>query len=121
MGPNCPQQEGPTPKEGGQQPSCRLTQQTRNSEKVVVDQAESTTVKEEKSTIAEPKMTAKELKVINLSNDPNITKPISISKSFSAKERKCLIDLLHEYKDVFAWDYHEMPGIDPGLDRKSVV
>ena len=85
MGPNCPQQEGPTPKEGGQQPSCRLIQQTRNSEKVVVDQAESMTVKEEKSTIAEPKMTAKEeLKVINLSNDPNVSKPVSISMSLSA-------------------------------------
>ena len=66
-------------------------------------------------------MTPKEeLEVINLSDDPNITKPISISKSFSAKERKCLIDLLHEYKDVFAWDYHEMPGIDPGLVAHSL-
>uniref|UniRef100_A0A2N9G179 Reverse transcriptase domain-containing protein n=1 Tax=Fagus sylvatica TaxID=28930 RepID=A0A2N9G179_FAGSY len=40
--------------------------------------------------------------------------------SLSAKERKCLIDLLHEYKDVFAWDYHEMPGIDPGLVAHSL-
>jgi hypothetical protein len=59
VGPNCPQQEGPTPQEGGLQPSCHLTQQTGNSEEVVVDQAESTAVKEKKSTTAEPKMTAK--------------------------------------------------------------
>ena len=35
--------------------------------------------------------------------------------SLSAEERKCLVDLLHEYKNVFAWDYDEMPGIDLGL------
>uniref|UniRef100_A0A2N9G8A8 RNase H type-1 domain-containing protein n=1 Tax=Fagus sylvatica TaxID=28930 RepID=A0A2N9G8A8_FAGSY len=94
---------------------------TENSGKVVVDQPQSTTMSKEKSTTAEPNITSKEeLEVINLSNDPDITKPISISKSLSAKERKCLIDLLHEYKDVFAWDYHEMPGIDPGLVAHSL-
>uniref|UniRef100_A0A2N9HIL5 RNase H type-1 domain-containing protein n=1 Tax=Fagus sylvatica TaxID=28930 RepID=A0A2N9HIL5_FAGSY len=181
--PQC--QEGPTPEEGGLQPSCHLTQQTENSGKVawpavdqiesmainferpavdqiesmavdserpvvdqeestamdpggstvdhasstvrnsgaeaVADQTESTTMSKEKSTTAEPNITSKEeLEVINLSDDPDITKPISISKSLSAKERKCLIDLLHEYKDVFAWDYHEMPGIDPGLVAHSL-
>ena len=59
MGPDCPLQEGPTPEEGGLQRSCHLTQQTENSEGVVIDQAESTVVKAEKSTTAEPKMTAK--------------------------------------------------------------
>ena len=121
MGPDCSQQEGPTPEGGGLQPSCHLTQQTGNSEEVVVDQAESIAVKEEKSTTAEPKMTAKEeLEVINLSDDLDVNKPISISMSLSAEERKCLIDLLHEYKDVFAWDYDEMPGIDPGFVAHSL-
>uniref|UniRef100_A0A2N9HQN2 Uncharacterized protein n=1 Tax=Fagus sylvatica TaxID=28930 RepID=A0A2N9HQN2_FAGSY len=94
----------------------------RNSgAEAVADQTESTTMSKEKSTTAEPNITSKEeLEVINLSDDPDITKPISISKSLSAKERKCLIDLLHEYKDVFAWDYHEMPGIDPGLVAHSL-
>jgi hypothetical protein len=181
VGPDCPQQEGPTPEEGGLRPLYHLIQQTENSEKPavdqtesmainyerlavdqtesmamnskkvaedqtestvmspggftvdhvrstvmnsdeedMVDQTESTTMRKEKSTTAEPNMTSKEeLEVINLSDDPNISKPISISKSLSAKERKCLIDL-HEYKDVFAWDYDEMPGIDPGLVAHSL-
>jgi hypothetical protein len=197
VGPDCPQQEGPTPEEGGLQPSCHLIQQTENSGKVVVDQLQSTTMNSEEvtvdharsmvmnpqvvavdqtrsiaantekaakdqtestttnpegstvdhsqstvmnseeedavdqtestarrrkeSTTAEPNLTSKEeLEVIDLSDNPDITKPVSISKSLSAKERKCLIDLLHEYKDVFAWDYHEMPGIDPGLVAHSL-
>ena len=78
-------------------------------------------MKEEKSTTAEPKMTAKEeLEVINLSDDPDVNKPISISTSLSAEERKCLIDLLHDYKDMFAWNYDEMPGIDLGLVAHSL-
>ena len=90
-------------------------------EEAMVDQAESTAMKEKKSTIAEPNMTAKEeLEVINLSDDPHVNKPISISMSLSTEERKCLIDLLYEYKDVFAWDYDEMPGIDPGLMAHSL-
>ena len=87
----------------------------------MVDQTESMAVKEEKSTTTEPKMTAKEeLEVINLSDDPDVNKPISINMSLSAEERKCLIDLLHEYKDVFAWDYKEMPEIDPRLVAHSL-
>ena len=42
------------------------------------------------------------------------------SMSLSTEERKCLIDLLYEYKDVFAWDYDEMPGIDSGLVAHSL-
>ena len=92
-----------------------------SGEEAMVDQTESTTMRKEKSTTVEPNMTSKEeLEVINLSNDPDISKSISISKSLSAKERKCLIDLLHEYKDVFAWDYHEMPRIDLGLVAHSL-
>uniref|UniRef100_A0A2N9FTQ8 Integrase catalytic domain-containing protein n=1 Tax=Fagus sylvatica TaxID=28930 RepID=A0A2N9FTQ8_FAGSY len=92
-----------------------------SEEEDAVDQTESTARRRKESTTAEPNLTSKEeLEVINLSDDPDITKPISISKSLSAKERKCLIDLLHEYKDVFAWDYHEMPGIDPGLVAHSL-
>uniref|UniRef100_A0A2N9EG78 RNA-directed DNA polymerase n=1 Tax=Fagus sylvatica TaxID=28930 RepID=A0A2N9EG78_FAGSY len=92
-----------------------------SEEEAITDQTGSTTMGKAKSTTAEPNMTSKEeLEVINLSNDPDISKPISISKSLFAKERKCLIDLLHEYKDVFAWDYHEMPGIDPGLVAHSL-
>jgi hypothetical protein len=35
-------------------------------------------------------------------------------------ERTCLINLLREYQDVFAWKYDEMPGIDLGLVAHSL-
>ncbi len=49
-----------------------------------------------------PNITTKEdLEVINLSNDPNISKPVSIHISLSTVERNNLIGLLKEYQDVF--------------------
>ena len=51
MGPDCPQQEGPTPEEGGLQPSCHLIQQIENSGKVVVDQLQSTAMSSEEAMV----------------------------------------------------------------------
>jgi hypothetical protein len=50
-----------------------------------------------------------------LSDNPETQRPISISASLSTKERTSLVKLLKEYQDVFAWQYNEMPGLDPGL------
>jgi hypothetical protein len=50
-----------------------------------------------------------------LSDNPEIQHPISISASLSAEERTSLVKLLKEYQDVFAWQYDEMPSLDPGL------
>ena len=38
---------------------------------------------------------------------------VQISKGLLEEEKRRLIDLLKEYKDVFAWDYEEIPGLDP--------
>uniref|UniRef100_A0A2N9H877 Integrase catalytic domain-containing protein n=1 Tax=Fagus sylvatica TaxID=28930 RepID=A0A2N9H877_FAGSY len=78
-------------------------------------------VKLEKSAEVDSKIIPMEdLEVINLSHDPSVDKPVSISTSLSAVERACLISLLKEYQDVFAWKYDEMPGIDSGLVAHSL-
>uniref|UniRef100_A0A2N9FE10 Uncharacterized protein n=1 Tax=Fagus sylvatica TaxID=28930 RepID=A0A2N9FE10_FAGSY len=61
-----------------------------------------------------------ELEVINLSSDPDVNRPVSISASLSVEERMHLVELLKEYQDVFAWQYDEMPGIDPKLVAHSL-
>ena len=45
---------------------------------------------------------SEELEMINLSNDPNVELPISISSLLSLFEKTQLISLLKEYRDVFA-------------------
>ena len=69
----------------------------------------------------DPKISTKEeLEVIDLSSNPNEHKPVSISASLSVDDRMHLIKLLKEYQDVFAWQYDEMPEIDPKLVAHSL-
>uniref|UniRef100_A0A2N9IMP1 Integrase catalytic domain-containing protein n=1 Tax=Fagus sylvatica TaxID=28930 RepID=A0A2N9IMP1_FAGSY len=92
-------------------PSCLTVNATDTPESA--DTAETVT--------ADPKISAKEeLEVINLSSDPNVHRPVSISASLSVEERMHLVELLKEYQDVFAWQYDEMPGIDPKLVAHSL-
>ncbi|PIN05643.1 hypothetical protein CDL12_21813 [Handroanthus impetiginosus] len=40
-------------------------------------------------------------------------RPIFVSTLLSLDEEKQYFDILSEYRDVFAWTYKEMPGLDP--------
>ena len=52
---------------------------------------------------------------VDLGSGSQEPRPISISASLTEKEKSELVLLLKEFKDVFAWDYSEMPRLDPGL------
>ena len=60
-------------------------------------------------------MAVEELEEVDLGSDLQKPRPISISAILTEKEKLELILLLKEFKDVFAWDYNEMPGLNPGL------
>ena len=60
-------------------------------------------------------MAEEELEEVDLGSGSQEPRPISISASLTEKEKSELILLLKEFKDVFAWDYSEMPELDPGL------
>ena len=53
-----------------------------------------------------------ELVEVNL-NDGGKERMVKISKGLPEEEKRRLIALLKEYKDVFAWDYDEMLELDP--------
>ena len=55
------------------------------------------------------------LEEVDLSDDPNVKKPISINAYVSLEERGHLIALLKQNIDLFAWGYHEMPKLYPTL------
>ena len=59
-------------------------------------------------------MAEEELAEVDLGSSSQEPRPISISASLTKKESE-LVLLLKEFKDVFAWDYSEMPGLDPRL------
>ena len=74
-------------------------------------------------------MAEEELEEVDLGSNSQEPRLISISASLTETEKLELILMLKEFKDVFAWDYNEMPGLDPRLvahtlnvdpeDRKS--
>ena len=68
------------------------------------------TVEKDTQVIAKEK-----LEEVDLSSDPLKSRPISISSKLSGEENSELILLLKEFRDVFAWDYNKMPGLDLGL------
>ena len=57
----------------------------------------------------------KEFEEVNLGSGSQQSRPISISANLTEKDKSKLVLLLKEFKDVFAWDYSEMSGLDPGL------
>jgi len=56
--------------------------------------------------------TVDDLKELNLGNkeEPHL---IYVSSLLTQEEEKEYFDLLSKYKDVFAWSYKEMSGLDP--------
>jgi hypothetical protein len=58
--------------------------------------------------------TVDELKELNLGTVDEPC-PIFISALLTPAEEKEYLELLTEYKDVFAWTYKEMPGLDPRI------
>ncbi|KAG9447596.1 hypothetical protein H6P81_013724 [Aristolochia fimbriata] len=58
--------------------------------------------------------TIDQLKKVNLGTEDD-PRPTFLSASLSVTEEKDYMALLSEYKDVFAWSYTEMPGLDPTI------
>ncbi|KAL0423643.1 UNVERIFIED_CONTAM: hypothetical protein Sradi_0899100 [Sesamum radiatum] len=80
--------------------------------------SEDDSIEEEDAEITPPelkkgvKTTVDELTEINLGDVENL-RPIYISALLTNDEEEAYVELLHEFKDIFAWSYKEMPGLDP--------
>jgi hypothetical protein len=59
-------------------------------------------------------MSADKLEEIDIGNGDK-PRPTFISANLESGFREELIRLLKEYKDCFAWDYSEMPGLDRSI------
>ena len=58
--------------------------------------------------------TVDELQEINLGTDEE-PRPTFVSASLTTEKVEELKALLCEYKDCFAWNYNEMPGLSPDI------
>ncbi|CAL8089446.1 unnamed protein product [Prunus armeniaca] len=57
---------------------------------------------------------------INMGTEPE-PRPLFVSQFLSPELAAEIIGLLHEYKDCFAWDYHEMPGLPTRSKRPKLT
>jgi hypothetical protein len=54
------------------------------------------------------------VETINLGTEEN-KKEVKVGTTLKASIKERLIKLLHEYVDVFAWSYQDMPGLDTDI------
>jgi hypothetical protein len=59
-------------------------------------------------------MSGEKLEEVDIRNGDK-PRPTFISANLESGFREKLIKLLKEYKDCFAWDYSEMPGLDRSI------
>src|SRR6185437_4884161 len=52
--------------------------------------------------------------------DGTIPRPTFVNKNLSVEYKADLVNLLKEYVDCFAWEYHEMPGLSRDLVEHSL-
>ena len=57
---------------------------------------------------------------INISVNPNVVKNVHIGENYSPEEIAIYTALFTEFRDVFAWSYAEMPGIDPSIVEHEI-
>ena len=58
--------------------------------------------------------------LVNISKDPNIIENVFIGAESSPEEVQIYTNLFKEFRDVFAWSYEEMPGIDPSIIQHEI-
>jgi hypothetical protein len=52
---------------------------------------------------------------INLSRNPGVVENVFVGADCSPEEIQIYMDIFKEFRDIFAWSYEEMPGIDPKI------
>ena len=59
-------------------------------------------------------MSADELEEVDIGSGDR-PRPTYVSAKLDPEYKRELVDLLKEFKDYFAWEYYEMPGLDRSI------
>ena len=57
---------------------------------------------------------------INISVNPDVVENIHISANFSLEEISIYTTLFKEFRDIFAWSYQEMLGLNPSIVEHEI-
>ena len=67
-----------------------------------------------------PTMDQKTRKKIDLAEEGEDPRPAYIANDLLPEEEELLIKTLKEYKDVFAWSYRDLKGVDPDICQHTI-
>ena len=57
---------------------------------------------------------------INILTKPGVVENIHVGVSFSPSELDSYLYIFCEFRDIFAWSYEEIPGIDTGIVENTI-
>ena len=57
---------------------------------------------------------------MDLANPSEEPRPVYIATDLTPEEEELLITTLKEYKDVFAWSYKDLKGVDPTICQHTI-
>ena len=60
-----------------------------------------------------------QLEVVRLGTRDEV-RPVHVAKEMSPEDKSAMITLLKEFRDVFAWSYEDMWGLDPQLYQHQI-
>ena len=88
------------------------------------------TIQERKIVVQQPVRTAQKpgesydglenAKKIDLANDGEEPRPAYIAADLEPDEEELLVRTLKEYRDVFAWSYRDLKGVDPDICQHTI-
>ena len=73
---------------------------------------------EKKMTISQ-RVKASQLEEVDLGTKDK-PRPVNVAKEMPNEEKKAMIELLMNFRDVFAWSYEDMRGLDPQLYQHQI-
>lgn len=62
----------------------------------------------------------KNAKKVDLAEPRQDPEPVYVATNLNNVEEQLLIELLNEYKDVFAWSYKDLKGVDPSVCQHTI-
>ena len=108
-----------------------MKQRRREVEMDVPSNFKSYTIQDRRIVLQQPKRVKPEImgesydgpedaKKIDLANPGEEPRPVYIATDLTAEEEELLIATLKEYRDVFAWSYKDLKGVDPTICQHTI-
>ena len=69
--------------------------------------------------VVSQRVKASQLEEVDLGSEER-PKPVNIAKEMPRDEKKAMVELLTSFRDVFAWSYEDMRGLDPQLYQHQI-